>query len=288
MLALAGKFDSIVLTAISDSDSYLEVSEGLSRSTDISQQNEGESIFTEEYTLDDNCDENEREDSTGKLMKQEGTHGRACITAFSSGTGIAGIVGYGYKTVCELFGMGLTATVWSAMTFAVAYLLIYLKGLHSIEQSVQQDATPAQSKVRASIASESTLLVKNNHGDSEGNVIQGILHNNNRESSNSALEMVCSEIMQPNTPEMTLQPDSTAASSSLTAFERFKLVISFWPYTIPLFTVYAAEYMLQAGVWSAIGFPVTSASARAQFYHNSNWTVSGTMNLLVFLYFQFN
>ena len=49
------------------------------------------------------------------------------------------------------------------------------------------------------------------------------------------------------------------------------LVLSLWPYTIPLFTVYAAEYMLQAGVWSAIGFPVTSATARAQFYHYSNW-----------------
>lgn len=29
--------------------------------------------------------------------------------------------------------------------------------------------------------------------------------------------------------------------------------------------------LLQAGVWSAIGFPVESQSARAQFYHYSNW-----------------
>jgi len=66
--------------------------------------------------------------------------------------------------------------------------------------------------------------------------------------------------------------ESSLSEKGLSSLDRFKLVISLWPYTIPLFTVYLAEYMLQAGVWSAIGFPVTNPGARAQFYQYSNWT----------------
>jgi len=54
--------------------------------------------------------------------------------------------------------------------------------------------------------------------------------------------------------------------------ERFYLVLSLWPYAVPLFVVYAAEYACQAGAWTAIGFPtVDSVTARAQFYTQSNW-----------------
>ena len=59
---------------------------------------------------------------------------------------------------------------------------------------------------------------------------------------------------------------------SLSPLERLKLSASFWPYMVPLFTVYAAEYALQAGTWTAIGFPVDSQEARDQFYEYSNWT----------------
>ena len=40
---------------------------------------------------------------------------------------------------------------------------------------------------------------------------------------------------------------------------------------IPLFTVYAAEYACQGGVWTAMGFPVESASSRKIFYTRANW-----------------
>ena len=53
--------------------------------------------------------------------------------------------------------------------------------------------------------------------------------------------------------------------------ERLRLTLSLWPYMIPLFTVYAAEYALQSGVWTAIGFPVDVEEARNSFYTNSNW-----------------
>jgi len=76
--------------------------------------------------------------------------------------------------------------------------------------------------------------------------------------------------------------------SDLNALQRFKLVASLWPYIVPLFTVYAAEYACEAGAWTAIGFPLESETARDHFYETSNWLYqagvflsrsSGTINL---------
>jgi hypothetical protein len=64
---------------------------------------------------------------------------------------------------------------------------------------------------------------------------------------------------------------TTKSVHEMTTSDKFYAVLSLWPYMIPLFFVYMTEYMMQAGVWPAIGFPVESASARAQFYHYSNW-----------------
>jgi len=53
--------------------------------------------------------------------------------------------------------------------------------------------------------------------------------------------------------------------------ERFFFVLRLWPYIVPLFTVYAAEYALQSGTWTAIGFPVDDIHSRDRFYEFSNW-----------------
>lgn len=47
--------------------------------------------------------------------------------------------------------------------------------------------------------------------------------------------------------------------------------MTLWPYIVPLFTVYAAEYALQSGTWTAIGFPVNDIASRDHFYEFSNW-----------------
>ena len=44
---------------------------------------------------------------------------------------------------------------------------------------------------------------------------------------------------------------------------------------LPLFAVYFSEYALQSGAWAAIGFPVTSKSAREKFYELANWSYQG-------------
>jgi battenin len=59
--------------------------------------------------------------------------------------------------------------------------------------------------------------------------------------------------------------------ADMTGDQRFRLVLSLWPYMVPLFVVYAAEYALQAGTWSAMGFPLDEVEARDRFYEFSNW-----------------
>ena len=57
--------------------------------------------------------------------------------------------------------------------------------------------------------------------------------------------------------------------TSLSWRERLALTLRLWRWTVPLFAVYAAEYAMQAGVWSAIGFPVESAAARQRWGRRS-------------------
>ena len=270
-LALAGKFDSMILPAIDSPASYQIISD---EKSDVS------SLFlyqnsAQEYQLDDSIDETTSEKNIVNLMKQGMSHQKACITSYASGAGIAGVVGFGYKALFyDFLGWGLSATVWSAVVFAFAYSSIYLYGLRDMEQSIQQSA---HNEVVSSTVIETPLI------DDESTINDGspvrLRHINDIDDSGSLLATADTNIMHPNNIHQLL--DSSDLSRNFTAYERFKLVLSLWPYTIPLFTVYVAEYTLQAGVWSAIGFPVTSATARAEFYQYSNWAVSAVLSYTV-------
>jgi battenin len=226
--------------------------------TNLSPENYNEKFAHEHHQLEYEIDETESGYNVVAPKVHAITH-KACITAYASGTGLAGVVGYGYKALLtEYLGWGLSSTIWSAIAFALAYSLIYLNGLHGLEQCMQQSQSKIYSNLSITFVSE--------HGISDSNPIHNPRHND-------TLEMITTDTTHLATRETT-QINLPASSLDITASERFKLVLSLWPYTIPLFTVYAAEYSIQAGVWSAIGFPVTSASARAEFYQYSNWAVS--------------
>jgi len=60
-------------------------------------------------------------------------------------------------------------------------------------------------------------------------------------------------------------------NSGMNSRETARYVASLWPYMGPLCLVYFAEYCMQAGAWSAIGFPITSEIARKRFYVYANW-----------------
>ena len=222
LLALAGRFDSLILPKLDDS--YRAV----------------------DGTYQESSDEDAQSSGGDELAMQ-----RRCITAFSSGTGLAGIAGYAYKSLfADLIGLGLSGTVWSAMALPLAYWL----GFRCLNRVDEKWAVPTESTSElaevvddfCTTACEASYLV-----DDE-----------DAESSNDTL-----------VPLETTHQGLTG--HDLTGFGRIKLLLSLWPYTVPLFTVYAAEYVLQAGVWPSIGFPVTSAKARADFYHYANWTYQG-------------
>lgn len=65
--------------------------------------------------------------------------------------------------------------------------------------------------------------------------------------------------------------DKLAKMYSMPWRERCHRTMALWPYMIPLFTVYFAEYTLQTGAWSAIGFPVEDVQARNRFYKTAGW-----------------
>ncbi|KAJ1443744.1 batten's disease protein Cln3 [Ochromonadaceae sp. CCMP2298] len=66
-----------------------------------------------------------------------------------------------------------------------------------------------------------------------------------------------------------------SVAATLTPPQRLEHTLSLWPYMVPLVVVYFAEYALQSGVWAAMGFPVTSSSARTQFYEYANLCYQG-------------
>jgi hypothetical protein len=60
-------------------------------------------------------------------------------------------------------------------------------------------------------------------------------------------------------------------SDTMTPKQRFDHTIALWPFMIPLIVVYFAEYTMMSGIWSAMGFPIDSSSARDKFYVYSTW-----------------
>lgn len=68
------------------------------------------------------------------------------------------------------------------------------------------------------------------------------------------------------------EPGGGLDPRTMTGRQKLALTLRLWPYTVPLFFVYFAEYTMQSGAWSAIGFPVGSAPARRSFYLYANWS----------------
>ena len=162
-----------------------------------------------------------------------------CLTAFSSGTGMAGVFGFFWKWFwTDFLGFSLSTTLWLAMVLAGGYLWCFQ------EVDRQLDA-----------------ILQTSYGDSLDLML----------TTNEPTDEMAPSDEDALTHE---SQSSTFPIIGLTATERFKLVIGLWPYTIPLFAVYAAEYSLQSGAWTAIGFPVDSVPSRDQFYEFSNWILT--------------
>ena len=169
------------------------------------------------------------------------TPSNACLTCFSSGTGLAGVFGFLWKFVFnDWLGISLRLTLWLALTLSGFYFIIYYCYLWNVGSKVEYSEITKQ-----------------------------------QQQTTTDEEMVSS------TADSSDEYDATSSTATpivkieeMDTRQRMELLLSLWPYMVPLFLVYVAEYALQAGTWTAIGFPVDNVEARNQFYEYSNWMVS--------------
>ncbi|CAM9788942.1 unnamed protein product [Pylaiella littoralis] len=225
------------------------------------------------------------------------------LTAWSSGTGFAGIFGYAWVFVLNLlFGLSFRTTLMMANLLAVFFLYAYFRllsaplinserhrsssgtsssvggggngnrlsqqtrvdGIGAARATAYSPLSPSSQQQMQSSALSSSLTsdggggaLYSSHTEDEGGEEEGW-----GESDGGTLDVgvVAGESRRP--PEMTVG-------------ERLRFTLSLWRFTVPLVLVYFAEYTMQTGTWSAIGFPITSANARRRFYEYANWCYQG-------------
>jgi battenin len=161
---------------------------------------------------------------------------RIALTAWSSGTGFAGPVGYFWVVLFNIWlGLDFSTTLYFALILPVIYWVAYnhVLTVPSIERD-ELDALPS-------------LL--DNKNDKKNDKI-----NDNNDKNISIDNVLVND-----------------AAVSMTISERFHATLKLWPFMLPLFIVYFAEYTIQSGIWSAYGFPITDKNARDSFYVYSNW-----------------
>lgn len=171
---------------------------------------------------------------------------QTCLTCWASGTGLAGVGGYVWVVLLHLYlGLSFSTTLeLAALLFPMLYVLTF---------SLLLDTTrlaPA-TKRRASSFYYTSIP-----------------------------EAAAAEVEDPFAPQLvtsrykatTKKLDSDDQhyqqneANAMTFREKLRFTLTLGPYMIPLVVVYFAEYTMQTGVWSTIGFPVDNPQARAQFY----------------------
>lgn len=224
---------------------------------------------------------------------------KATITMWSSGTGAAGIFGYLWVNSLHVFGgFSFFTTLMAAQVTVAAFLAAFFVLLESPEARAKQvkeliDADEqlvgaAMDALDSSQPSFSSYLSFS--GSRSGNLEEGAAaagggaaaaanvrsnaSGSSTRDSNETTGLLYQERnpqnLQYSPPRRTLSKSSKA--NRMSTQERFSQFLSLWPYTVPLFLVYAAEYVMQAGVWASIGIPdVGSAENRQTFYSLSNF-----------------
>jgi battenin len=204
--------------------------------------------------------------STGSIGEETTeTNKASCITCFSSGTGLSGVLGFLWKvSLTEWFGFTLESSLLLGMSLAALYSYVFQKYLSDSDLSHDSDGEDDERDDQEH-APLKTTTTESNHvssiqeGDSVTDSARHSLSIQPYSSHHDALhDHHCSISI-------------TAPLFCANARVRFRQVMALWPYTVPLFTVYAAEYACMAGAWTAIGFPVDQVSARNHFYTASNW-----------------
>ena len=234
LLALAGKFDSgDVPNPPATMENVIQTAQETSSRTSTS---------VREGTDDPNSGSNNHQ-SKGQ-----------CLTCYSSGTGLAGLFGFFWKWFLnEFLGWSLPLTLFLAVSLAIMYWVSFrclqVNARHpTTDETHEPEMAIDENQALTSAARSPPLRMPRDEGQGKN------------EEANAAVI------------EETIYPAHAVEIPYMTAVQRIKLAASLWPYMTPLFVVYAAEYALQSGTWSAIGFPtVHDKSARDHFYEFGNW-----------------
>lgn len=153
-----------------------------------------------------------------------------CLTCWSSGTGLAGVGGYAWVAVLHIWGtLSFETTLQLATIFPILYVLVFMFVLD------RSKLPPARSCHYMPLAER--------------------------------VQAKSDEATKEHTDCNRLNTEAPIHDGSTMRFEdKLRFILTLGPYIVPLTTVYFAEYTMQTGVWSAIGFPVEDEEARASFY----------------------
>jgi len=158
---------------------------------------------------------------------------KPCLAAWSSGTGFAGIAGYAWSLAFGSADICFQVQLMVAMWIPIAWSLTFFYIL----------GPPWIDKERGAdqlVACE--------------------------ESEVSSSESVASDM------DLETHSASEVVTQQLSSKDRFCYILTLWPYMVPLFLVYAAEYTIQAGFLAAMGFPITDRASRHAWYKWANFT----------------
>lgn len=172
----------------------------------------------------------------------------SCLTCWSSGTGLAGVGGYAWVALLHLGGgLSFSTTLQLACVFPVLYVAVF-------ELVLDTSRLPPARKCQYTPIPDAA--------EDAAAVVIAASDRQSKMKQQQKMKKVDDEDAEsaPKTATATLD------ASMLSARDKLRFIATLGPYIVPLTTVYFAEYTMQTGVWSTIGFPVDSAEARAQFY----------------------
>ena len=200
--------------------------------------------------------------------------GGVCLNSFSSGTGFAGVFGFFWVWFfTHTLGLSLSGTMLLAIGLAGGYFYSY-QCISGLSQHIMQQQQSIMTMVAATSTTTTTTIVANhryNYRDNDNENGDAFHDEEDEEIFPEATTPISSSNNNNSNNSSGNSIHDNKDISSTSGKERFFLVLGLWPYTVPLFTVYVAEYTLQSGTWTAIGFPVTDQESRDRFYQYSNW-----------------
>ncbi|KAK9802021.1 hypothetical protein WJX73_002286 [Symbiochloris irregularis] len=182
---------------------------------------------------------------------------RRAITFWSSGTGAAGVFGYSWVALLHTWGgMSLSATLLLANSTCLAWLAI----LHFLLRP------PKAPQIQVDGHSKPDTRPDGMPSPEEAEEY-------NLEDGRSKLGRRSGQLSSAS-EDARISGDQERVRDrmhTMSTRERVRRTLALWPYMVPLLVVYFAEYTLQAGAWTAMGFPVEDKVARDHFYKVAGW-----------------